>query len=127
MAKNPTTEQKPRSAEIPHPQQRRQPLPGQQPKPSQDDAGAPVAVKKILACPSYRQADEDLDFLQAPETRGVRLQLEYMKAEQLLEEHRVAHTIVVFGSTRIVERSAAMRDLKEIEDALAKDPQNGEL
>jgi uncharacterized protein (TIGR00730 family) len=127
MAKNPTTELKLSSAEIPHPKVRRQPLPGCHPKPLEDDAGAPDAVRKILDCPSYRRADEDLDFLQEPETRGIRLQLEYQKAERLFEKHRIAHTIVVFGSTRIVERGAAMRDVKEIEDALAKDPKNSEL
>src|SRR5262249_9691665 len=88
---------------------------------------APKAVQKILACPSYRQADEDLDFLHEPETRGIRLELEYLKAERLLEEHRVAHTIVVFGGSRILERGAAMRQLKETEQALAKQPQDTDL
>jgi uncharacterized protein (TIGR00730 family) len=128
MAKDSTIEQDmPRSAQIPHPRQRRQPLPGCQPKPSQDDEAAPKAVQKILDCPSYRQADEDLDFLHEPETRGIRLELEYLKAESLLKEHRIAHTIVVFGGSRIVERGAATRELREIEQALAKHPQDGDL
>jgi hypothetical protein len=107
--------------------ERHQPLPGQHPKPAQDDAGAPGVVQRILACGSYRLADEDADFLQEPQTRGIRLQLEYLKAETLLQEHRVAHTIVVFGGTRILERSAAGRGVSDLEQALAKDPENNDL
>src|SRR5437764_14573944 len=87
----------------PHPVERREPLPAQRPKSSHDDAGAPDAVQKILACPSYRLAEEDIDFLRGPQNRGTRLQLEYFKAESLLQKHGVAHTIVVFGGTRILE------------------------
>ncbi len=84
-------------------------------------------MQKILACPSYRQADEDLDFLHEPQTRGIRLQLEYFKAESLLKEHRIEHTIVVFGGTRILERGAATRAIEDIERAIAEDPENDEL
>ena len=69
-----------------------------------------------LASPSYRRPIEDLDFLQQPETRGIRLQLEYLKAETLLREHRIAHTIVVFGGTRI-PRARQPRNLPSQEAA----------
>ena len=65
----------------PHPAERRQSLPGHRPKSPSDDPTAPDALRRILTSPSYRQADEDLDFLQEAETRGLRLQLEYLKAE----------------------------------------------
>jgi uncharacterized protein (TIGR00730 family) len=84
-------------------------------------------VQRIIASPSYREADQDLDFLQQPETRGIRLQLEYWKPETLLREHRIAHTIVVFGGTRIPERATAERAVAESERALARDPANSEL
>jgi uncharacterized protein (TIGR00730 family) len=111
----------------PHPTKRQEPLPGQQPKPAKDDAGAPEIVQKILASPSYRVADRDVDFLQAPETRGIRLQLEYLKAETLLREQRIAHTIVVFGGTRILEPAAAERLIGERTRELASDPENPDL
>ena len=76
----------------PHPVERRQPLPGEQPKSARDDSGAPDIIKKILESPSYREAAEDPDFLHAPQTRGIRLQLEYLKAEMLLAEHRVGQS-----------------------------------
>ena len=105
-----------------HPHERQQPLPGRQPKPREDDAGAPDAMRAILASASYREADEDTDFLRRDVTRGVRLQLDYLKTETLLEEHDVGHTIVVFGSTRIPEPQAAQRALERCERALAASP-----
>ena len=106
----------------PHPTQRRRPLPDQKPSAAAEDV--PETVQRILASPSYREADEDLDFLQQPVTRGVRLQLEYLKVETLLREHRIAHTIVVFGGTRISERGAAERALKQAAQELAAEPNN---
>ena len=51
--------------------------------------------------PSYRLAFADLDFLLRDELRPVRLQLELLKPEMLLSEHRIDSTVVVFGSARI--------------------------
>lgn len=106
---------------------RRQSLPATRPKPIADDPGAPAALKRILASPSYREADEDLDFLQEDETRGLRLQLEYLRAETLLREHNIAHTVVVFGSTRVEEPRAAERRLADCARNLAEDPGNDSL
>lgn len=92
-----------------HPQQRREPLPWHRPKPVDEDPDATRRVQAILDNPCYRQADQDIAFLQAYETRGVRLQLDYLKAEQTLRDHQVQHTIVVFGSTRIPEPLTAKR------------------
>jgi uncharacterized protein (TIGR00730 family) len=111
----------------PHVAERLQSLPGHTPKSPSDDPTAVDGVRRILASPSYRQADEDLDFLQEAETRGLRLQLEYLKTETLLREHHIAHTIVVFGSTRIEESQAAERRARECAEELASDPSNSEL
>ena len=92
----------------PHPKKRRVPLPGQHPKPSREDARAPRRLSAILASPSYQEADRDLRFLREDDSRGLRLELEYTKAETLLRRHRIAHTILVLGSTRIKERGAPL-------------------
>jgi uncharacterized protein (TIGR00730 family) len=52
----------------------------------------------------------------------VRLQLEYLKPETLLHEHAIRDTIVVFGSTRIPEPSAARRSAEALRQALQGDP-----
>jgi hypothetical protein len=57
--------------------------------------------------PSYVLAFADLDFLLRPELRPVRLQLEQLKPEMLLSEHRIDRTVVVFGSARIPAPEAA--------------------
>jgi uncharacterized protein (TIGR00730 family) len=53
--------------------------------------------------PSYRLALLDHDFLRSPAARGVRLQLEQMKAEEALRAAGIRSTIVVFGGSRVRE------------------------
>ena len=89
---------------------RRRSLPGHRPKPSTDDPSAPIRVKALMESPSFREADKDPDFLRRDDMRGVRLMLDYEKAQQLLADRNVAHTIVVFGGTRIPEPTSARRD-----------------
>lgn len=57
--------------------------------------------KRVLRSAAYRLADQDVEFLDHDDTRGVRLQLEYLKAELQLRRHHVRHTIIVLGSTRV--------------------------
>lgn len=51
--------------------------------------------------PSYRLAFADDEFLCRDELRPVRLQLELLKAQLLLEERQIESTIVLFGGARI--------------------------
>ena len=111
----------------PHPVHRQEKLPWQQPKPAQDDMDAPERVRRLMEDPAYRQADEDVDFLQEDDTRGIRLQLDYSKPEALLRKHGIEHTIVVFGSTRIPEPAAARRRVAQLEQALAESPDDTAL
>lgn len=106
----------------PHPFVRRRPLPSQLPKPAAEDAQAPAALRAILESPSYRQADHDIDFLARSDTRDMRLALDYEKAELLLQERGIAHSIVVFGSTRICEKSMAQRHVSELAHSLRMAP-----
>jgi uncharacterized protein (TIGR00730 family) len=109
------------------PYARRRPLPWQQPKPPDEDPDAPSRVQQILDSPSYRQADQDIDFLQRDDTRGVRLQIDYLKPEFLLQKHNVKHTIVVFGGTRIDEPAAAEQAVRSLEAAAAVQPRDADL
>ena len=79
-------------------------------------------LRAILSSPSYRAAEADADFLASQATRGLRLQLEYLKAELLLQEHRVTDAIVVFGSTRLVEPAIARERLAQAVEAAAARP-----
>lgn len=53
--------------------------------------------------PAYRLAATDPEFLLGDSTRGIRFQLEYMKAQEGLAAYGVRSTIVVFGSARVME------------------------
>lgn len=110
-----------------HPSQRREPLPGQTIKGYEDDPQAQARVAAIMASPGYRQADQDVEFLNQDQTRGVRLQIDYLKPELLMTQQGVEHTIVVFGGTRLQEPEAARRRVMALQQALADEPANEEL
>jgi uncharacterized protein (TIGR00730 family) len=110
-----------------HPKKRREPLPWQTPKALEDDPLAMARVEAIMASPGYLQADRDVAFLNQDETRGVRLQIDYLKPELLLEKHGVEHTIVVFGSTRLQEPGAARRKVEALQHALTDKPADEDL
>lgn len=80
----------------PHPRERREPLPWHRPTPAEEDPNAPQSVRAILASPTYRLAEDDPDFITCPESRGARPQLEYLKADTILADKQIDHTIVVF-------------------------------
>jgi uncharacterized protein (TIGR00730 family) len=106
---------------------RREPLPWEEPKPAEDDPQAPERVRELLASATYIQADKDLEFLDSEDMRGVRLQIDYSKAELALRRRGVEHTIVVFGSTRIAEPGAAARRVRELKERLQASPGDAEL
>ena len=64
---------KPRIPPPAHPHKRREALPWQQPKATDEDPDALLRVQAILNSPSYRRADNDSDFLAQDNVRGVRL------------------------------------------------------
>ncbi len=106
---------------------RREPLPWHRPKEAEDDPDAWARVQAIMASPTYLQADEDVDFLNSYETRGVRLQIDYLKPELQLQRQNIEHTIVAFGSTRIKEPKAIQRRVEALEKKLRKHPDDREL
>lgn len=62
---------------------------------------------------SYIPADHDIDFLQRDELRPLRLGLELLKPELIQTEQGIRSTVVVFGSSRLLEPSRARRVLEE--------------
>jgi uncharacterized protein (TIGR00730 family) len=105
---------------------RRSPLPWQTAKTAEDDPEAPARVAAILRSPSYLPGDADPDFIRREDTRGSRLQLDYLKPELLLQAAGVRHVIVVFGSTRISEPATAARRLAAARAAARLAPADAE-
>ena len=118
---------KPNVPQPAHPHQRKEPLPWQTPKSTEEDAQCAAKLDAILNSPSYIPVVRDKAFLSGEDARGVRLQLDFMKADVLLREQSVRHTIVVFGSTRICEPLAAQRKVDRLREALAAKPDDKEL
>jgi uncharacterized protein (TIGR00730 family) len=107
--------------------ERREDLPWRTPKPGHEDVQAPQLVAAIVDSREYRQADEDLDFLQGDDTRGLRLQMDFLKAERLLEAHGITRSIVVFGSTRVPEPESAARKVADLEAEAARRPGDADV
>jgi len=56
---------------------------------------------------SYKLAFQDEDFLLQDELRPVRLQLELLKPELILQEQHIESTVVIYGSARIADPETA--------------------
>lgn len=106
---------------------RRTALPWQTPKSDQEDIEASARIAQIMRHPGYRPADEELDFLEQDNARGVRLMLDYLKPESLLDRQGISHTIVVFGSTRICEPRVAKAQVEELARMCLLSPEDAEL
>src|SRR5262249_49017589 len=82
---------------------------------------------KIKSNPAYAKAYEDLDFLGKKDLRPIRLQLELLKPELILREHKIRSTIVVFGSARILPPHDARIQLDEAQKQAAAQPRSDAL
>lgn len=86
---------------------------------ARQDADAAERVRDLpqTRSPSYRLAFTDRDFLFRDELRGVRLELELLKADLALQHAEVDSTIVVFGSARAAApESPNAKELDELAD-----------
>ncbi len=70
---------------------------------SDRDAASQVPDTPQTRSSAYRLAFADDDFLCREELRPVRLQLELLKPQLILDEHGIESTIVLFGGARIPE------------------------
>ena len=74
-----------------------------------DDAGSARLHADTPQCrsASYKLAYQDEDFILRDELRPVRLQLELLKPELILQENHIESTVVIFGSARIPDPATA--------------------
>jgi len=75
----------------------------------------------------HRYTKEDEAFLYSNDARGIRLQLDYLKAETKLKEHGIEHTIVVFGSARVIGFNKALKKLEKIKKKFEAKPNSDAL
>jgi uncharacterized protein (TIGR00730 family) len=63
----------------------------------------------------YVITPEDKAFFYSDAARGIRLQVDYLKAETKMKAEGIEHTIVVFGSARILSQEEAQKRLDTID------------
>ena len=69
---------------------------------------------------SYQLAFQDQDFLLRDELRPVRIQLELLKPELILQEQHIESTVVIFGSARIPDIETAESRLVTAQEAYSR-------
>ena len=79
-------------------------------------------LRAILGSPTYKLAEQDTALLARDELRPVRLQLELLKPEMTFNEQGIRSTVVVFGSTQIIEPAAAAALRKRARELLDEAP-----
>lgn len=77
---------------------------------------------KEIAWPAYELAFLDRDFLLHRSLRSVRLQLELLKPELSQQKLKIESTIVVFGSSRTIDKETAKQQLKHAQKKLNTKP-----
>jgi len=82
----------------------------------------PRRTRRVAKRPNRPAVDDDATLLQRASMRGIRLQLDYWKAEERLQIERIGHTVVIYGSTRIAAPSVANARLDEANRLLAERP-----
>lgn len=76
---------------------------------------------------SYKRAYEDIELLNKPPMRSIRLQLEVLKPDLYLLSKNVNETIVCFGSARVRPEKEAKAKLAQAKKELAKNPKSKKL
>lgn len=83
-------------------------------------------LKEIMEHPAYRLAYLDNEFIRSDELRPMRLELEMLKPEILLDKAGIKSTIVAFGGTQVAPRKEGEKILAEAKAAIAENPDSHE-
>jgi uncharacterized protein (TIGR00730 family) len=65
-----------------------------------------------------KKAYNDLEFLNSPDARTIRILAEYLEPLRRLRQQRVLDTIVFFGSARLLSREDALREKEDVLQAV---------
>ncbi|MEE9451392.1 MAG: LOG family protein [Gammaproteobacteria bacterium] len=84
-------------------------------------------IKHKTSKHGYTLAFTDQNFLVREELRPVRLQLELLRPELIMQDYGVEETIVFFGSARLPDPAAAQQALKQAQLALTENPNDARL
>ena len=68
-----------------------------------------------------KKAYKNLDFLNSPDARAVRILAEFLEPAARFRKYRIKDTIVIFGSARTEEPAVAKDHLRELERKIRED------
>ena len=88
------------------------------------DAETQKRLDDIMAHPSYQLAYKDADFIGSEDLRPLRLEMELLKPEMMMDKFGIESTIVVFGGTQVSPREEGERLMAEAKEAIAKNPES---
>jgi predicted Rossmann-fold nucleotide-binding protein len=71
------------------------------------------------------KAYKNLEFLNSPEARLIRILTEYLEPRRRFKQHKVKDTIVFFGSSRIISEAEAKDQFDKTKNAYDSDPSAG--
>ena len=91
-----------------------------------DDAGAQERLDAIMTDPSYEIAYQDEQFIGREDLRPIRLQLELLKPEKMMEAAGIQSSVVVFGGTQVDSKEQAEERMAVAKAALAANPDDEE-
>lgn len=69
-----------------------------------------------------KMAEDDSSFLKSYFVRGIRLELDYLKAEFVMAKEGIEHTVVVFGSARIKPKEQSKDILEKAKEKFEQEP-----
>ena len=86
-----------------------------------------ILYKDLPYDTSYKKAYEDIELLNKPPLRSVRVQLELLKPDLYLLSQNINETIVCFGSARVRPEKESKARLAQAKKDLAKHPRSKKL
>ena len=81
-------------------------------------------LQEIMDHPSYRLAYKDPDFMALEDLRPLRLEMELLKPEMILDDLGIKSTIVIFGGTQVAPRDLGLEMVEQAKAALAENPED---
>ena len=75
----------------------------------------------------YHLAIRDEAFLLRPEVRPLRVQMELLRPELVLQDHQINEGMIIFGSARIPDSDIAESAVLEAKKAFQADPSDARL
>ncbi len=76
-------------------------------------------LEAIMNDPSYKIAYDDVDFIKSEYLRPVRLHLELLKPEKMMEDAGINSSVVVFGGTQVASKEQADNMVAAAKEKLA--------